>query len=88
MECYYFLDIYSQVLKPGALLHLKTDDPTLYQFSLQSIETHPKYKIIYADDDIYDKNLNCLELAIKKKKKKKHLAKGLKIKYICFQYVE
>ena len=84
----YFLDIYSQVLKPGALLHLKTDDPTLYQFSLQSIDAHPKYKIIYTDDDIYDKPLYCPELAIKTHYEKKHLAKGLKIKYICFQYVE
>ncbi|MBK9109834.1 MAG: tRNA (guanosine(46)-N7)-methyltransferase TrmB [Saprospiraceae bacterium] len=81
-----FLNIYKAVLKQGALLHLKTDDPDLYAFSLESIEQHPCYKILYNNDSIYDSALSIPELNLKTYYERMHLEKGRKIKYIRFEY--
>lgn len=35
-----FLDRYKQILKPGGLIHLKTDSPVLYEYTLEQIEAH------------------------------------------------
>ncbi|MBK7812519.1 MAG: tRNA (guanosine(46)-N7)-methyltransferase TrmB [Saprospiraceae bacterium] len=77
-----FLDHYSKVLKEGAHLHLKTDDPGLYAFSLQTLQSHPNYTVLYHDDDIYSKSLPYPELEIKTYYEKIHLDLGKKIKYI------
>ncbi|MBK9269958.1 MAG: tRNA (guanosine(46)-N7)-methyltransferase TrmB [Saprospiraceae bacterium] len=77
-----FLDHYSKVLEDGAYLHLKTDDPGLYVFSLQTIQSHPNYTVLYHDDDIYGKTLPYPELEIKTYYENIHLDLGKKIKYI------
>ena len=33
-----FLNYYKKILIPGGIIHLKTDDPTLYQFTLDTID--------------------------------------------------
>lgn len=76
-----FLNIYKQVLQPGALLHLKTDDPTLYDFTLQTIrETNSRLHA--AGEDIYSQPLIHPFLNIKTYYEKMHLEAGKKIKYV------
>lgn len=82
-----FLNIYKAILKQGALLHLKTDDPVLYAFSLETIEQHPSYKILYNNESIYDAGLMFPELNIKTYYENMHLEKAKKIKYIRFECV-
>ena len=77
-----FLDRYKKILKPGGKLHLKTDDRTLYDFSLETIASHNDYDIIYHSDDIYSKELFIPELAFKTYYENKHLENGLTIKFI------
>lgn len=81
-----FLNTYTSVLRKNALLHLKTDDPDLYAFSLISIDQHPSYKILYKNDSIYETKLDFPELDIKTYYECKHLEMGKKIKYIRFEY--
>jgi tRNA (guanine-N7-)-methyltransferase len=42
-----FLRIYQRVLKPGGMIHLKTDSPSLYEFTKQVIEM---YEILLHED--------------------------------------
>ena len=76
-----FLSIYKNFLQPGALIHLKTDDSTLYAFTLETIE-QTRCILHYADDDIYSKPLPHPFLEIKTYYEKMHLAEGKKIKYV------
>jgi len=79
-----FLDRYRLLLKKGGLLHLKTDDPTLYEFTVETLEADPKATILYNKDDIYSEPLAFEELTTKTYYEKMHLEKGRKIKYVRF----
>ncbi|MBK8953988.1 MAG: tRNA (guanosine(46)-N7)-methyltransferase TrmB [Saprospiraceae bacterium] len=81
-----FLNLYKDVLKPGALLHLKTDDPVLYEFSLETIEKHPLYELLTWNASIYESALDLPELDIKTYYERMHLEIGKKIKYVGFRY--
>lgn len=47
-----FLERYRPVLKPGAVIHLKTDNSNLYHYTLRVIEENG-HKLLYHSDDIY-----------------------------------
>lgn len=81
-----FLNRYTQILKPGASVHLKTDDPSLYAFSLESIEQHPQFVLDYCDDDIYRRSELSADLRIQTYYERMHLAHGKSIKYIRCHY--
>lgn len=81
-----FLARYKKILKPGGLVHLKTDSTSLYEYTLEVIAEQKLNKLI-ATDDLY---ANCppgrQELTdIKTYYEGLFTAKGEKIKYICFQ---
>jgi tRNA (guanine-N7-)-methyltransferase len=78
-----FLNVYQQILKADGLLHLKTDDLMLYEFSLESLEEN-NCPIFYQNDDIYANPLAFSDLEIKTKYEKSHLANGRTIKYLRF----
>lgn len=59
-----FLNIYKEFLKTDALIHLKTDDPTLYNFTLATI-ADTNAILLFNDDDIYSKPLHHPFLDIK-----------------------
>ncbi len=79
-----FLREYRKILKPGGLVHLKTDDPTLFDFTLEVLQEEKDVKIQYQDHDIYAKPLPMTELEIKTFYEKQHLAIGRTIKYVRF----
>jgi len=80
-----FLDRYQKIIKPGAIFHLKTDDPTLYEFTLNTISQYDGATLIYTKDDIYQDELDFPELEYKTYYERSHLAIGRKIKYIKFK---
>jgi tRNA (guanine-N7-)-methyltransferase len=73
------------VLKPEGIVHLKTDDDHLYQYTLEVIASDPRCELIYHDDDIYSHELPFSELDLKTFYETQHLAKGKTIKYIRFR---
>ncbi len=77
-----FLDEYRKILKPHHILHLKTDDDTLYEFTLETFKEYPHLEIIYCNEDIYARELAYAELAIKTYYEGMHLEEQKKIKYI------
>lgn len=77
-----FLNRYKDILKKGGIIHLKTDDPTLYEFSQEQFEECPFINVLYDRDDIYAQPLDFEELKFKTYYEKQHLEKKRKIKYI------
>jgi tRNA (guanine-N7-)-methyltransferase len=81
-----FLDLYRPFLKDGGLIHLKTDDLTLYEFSLESLAAWGHGDIVYSNDDIYATPLYSQDLRHKTYYENMHLTAGKKIKYIRYAY--
>jgi len=77
-----FLDRYRKIIKNEGILHLKTDDPTLYEYSMETLENCSFVNIDYHKDDIYNSALAYDELEYKTYYEKQHLQKGRTIKYI------
>ena len=46
-----FIDIYRKILKPGGIVNLKTDDATLYNYTLDVIH-EDKLTLLYSDEDV------------------------------------
>lgn len=80
-----FLDEYRKILQPEGLVHLKTDAPSLYEFTLETLAGYPDATLLYHDDDIYSKPLPVPELEIKTYYERMHLDEGKTIKYVQFR---
>ena len=79
-----FLDVYRQIVKPGASLHLKTDDPTLYEFSLESLKKNGA-KILFHTNDLYSSTEELGDAtAVQTTYEKRYIKEGRLIKYIRF----
>jgi tRNA (guanine-N7-)-methyltransferase len=79
----HFLDKYRAVCQQNAIVHLKTDDPDLYQYSLE-VATEQNLKILVAEYDIDSAGIRQNELAIQTFYETQHLANGKTIKYLQF----
>ncbi|MEP7195191.1 MAG: tRNA (guanosine(46)-N7)-methyltransferase TrmB [Saprospiraceae bacterium] len=78
----FYLDIYSKILRNGALINFKTDDPELFDFGLKTIQGREDFKLLYQNKDIYSKPLFMEALEIKTYYEKMHLQKGRTIKFL------
>ncbi len=84
-----FIDRYRQILKPGGIVHLKTDSDLLFQSTLDEIEAN-KYTLLESTWDLYseiDQNLDQTTkdiFHIKTHYEKLFTAKGEVIKYCKF----
>jgi tRNA (guanine-N7-)-methyltransferase len=79
-----FINEYRKILKPDGLVHLKTDEPQLYQFTLETLIEDHDCKLLYHNPDIYASTLIIPELEIKTYYEKMHLEEGKTIKYVQF----
>ena len=80
-----FIKEYRKILKKDGLIHLKTDEPNLYQFTLETLLEDQNCTINYHNPDIYSGTLIIPELETKTFYEKKHLEDGKTIKYIQFR---
>lgn len=80
----YFLEKYRHFLRPGGLVHLKTDERKLYDFTLETIAEDPRCRILFETDDIYSAPLEYPELDIKTFYEAKDIAGEKQVKYIRF----
>ncbi len=79
-----FLERYRKILRPGGILHLKTDSYLLYDFTLDVIHADPRCHVLYANPDIYSGPLYDPVLEHKTFYETQHLAEGRKITYVKF----
>lgn len=83
----HFLRKYQQILPPGGVVHLKTDSPELYEFTMETLEEIKFCELLYHDFDIYSKPLVHPALAIKTKYEYMHLEAGKTIKYVQIKMI-
>jgi tRNA (guanine-N7-)-methyltransferase len=78
-----FLRIYQAVLKPGGLIHLKTDSPDLYMFTKQVIQIYGLH--LHEDyHDIHSMEHPAAELQIKTHYEALDIASSNRVHYLCF----
>jgi tRNA (guanine-N7-)-methyltransferase len=79
-----FLSKYKQFLQKEGLIHLKTDSPVLYDFTLETLADTEGSVVEIADPDFYAKPLIMKELEVKTYYEKKNIANST-MKYIRFK---
>lgn len=79
-----FLEIYKKILVTDALLHLKTDDLNLFDYSIETIKDQGG-KILEQIKNIYQQKTIPDLLKIKTDFEKKHLQAGKNIHYLKFK---
>lgn len=80
-----FLEIYRKILKSGGVVSLKTDDDTLYNYTLKVID-ELGLKLITESNDLYSSDKLTDEEKILTKYERQHLADGKKIKLVRFTF--
>ncbi len=78
-----FLRLYQQILAPGGCIHLKTDSPSLYDFT-KLVAGMYSIPILEDDNDIYAHDKVSQELAIKTHYEGLDIAKSNRIHYLKF----
>lgn len=79
-----FLRLYQQLLKPDGLVHLKTDSPVLYQFTLTVIHLF-QLELLNHSGDVFSSDTIKPELNIKTYYEGLDIAQSNRIHYICFR---
>ena len=75
---------YQRIMKPGGLIHLKTDSPFLYTYTVEMLRLNP-YPVLANTDDLYASDLYPDARALQTHYEKQWLDRGLSIKYIEWQ---
>ena len=79
-----FLNIYRKLLKPGGIIHLKTDSVELYDFTLETIQKEG-CSIVRKIDDLYSQAPDDKLLSVKTHYETIHLKDGKTIRYVAFR---
>lgn len=77
-----FLRAYQKFLKPGGIIHLKTDSPALYAFTMKVVEMYG-LNLVYWSDNVYAADY-APELAIKTYYESLDIAQSNRIHYLAF----
>jgi tRNA (guanine-N7-)-methyltransferase len=80
-----FLELYRKVLVKGGLVHLKTDNTPLFEFSLETLEKYPTVSDLIFTHDLYQSPMNEEHFGIKTYYEAKFHAEGENIKYLKFR---
>jgi tRNA (guanine-N7-)-methyltransferase len=83
-----FLEMYKQLVKTGGLIHFKTDNTGLYEYTDLVLSDRPDCQIHYNTADFYESELRDAHHGIKTRYEKIFSDKGEKIKYIQFSFTE
>ncbi|RSK39496.1 tRNA (guanosine(46)-N7)-methyltransferase TrmB [Hymenobacter perfusus] len=81
-----FLNLYQQILRPGGLIHLKTDNEDLFDYSLEIVQQRPGATILAHTKDLYaTPELLPHAEDIQTTFERKYRSVGVPIKYLQFQ---
>jgi tRNA (guanine-N7-)-methyltransferase len=83
-----FLEMYKQLVKAGGLIHFKTDNTGLYEYTDLVLKDRPDCQIHFNTVDFYESELRDAHHGIKTRYEKIFSDKGEKIKYIQFSFTE
>jgi len=74
---------YEKVLKPGGIIHLKTDNDLLFEYTKQVAQEH-NFSVIECSSDVYGEKIRGPVTELQTYYEKIWIEQGLKIKYIAF----
>ncbi len=80
-----FLKQYRQLLKPGGLLHLKTDSAFLFEYTLEVLKQESG-RLMAVCPDVYRDATCPRDMDIQTTYEKMFAEKGMTIKYLCFSF--
>lgn len=78
-----FLAKYAEILKPLGVIHLKTDNTGLLDYTLDMIREH-SYHLLFSSEDVYKFEEPVAATAIQTFYERKYIKEGIPIKYIAF----
>ncbi|MCX2739190.1 tRNA (guanosine(46)-N7)-methyltransferase TrmB [Pontibacter anaerobius] len=79
-----FLDLYERIVKPGGIIHLKTDNGPLYEYTVEVLQERQVKDLIYTSD-LYNSDLQEHTMGIYTTYEKRYLAEGVPIKYLQYK---
>lgn len=82
-----FLDMYKPLIQEGGVVHFKTDNTGLFDYTLDLLRTREDIKLIGFTHDFYLSEWRDDHFGIKTRYEKIFTEKGEKIKYLKFQFI-
>ncbi len=82
-----FLNLYKKIIKLRGLLHLKTDNTELYEYSLETLDNRQDIHILSYTDDLYHSKMMAEHYNINTRYEQEFTAEGNMIKYIKFSFI-
>ena len=82
-----FLDMYKPMIKAGGIVHFKTDNTGLFDYTLELVKSHEDIEVIAHTFDFYQSEMKDDHHGIKTKYEKLFSDKGEKIKYLKFRFI-
>lgn len=80
-----FMNLYKKILSPRGIIHLKTDNTPLFEYTLEVIKEY-QVKLLAQTVDLYNSSLDEEHLGIKTRFEKSFFEKGFNIKYLRFYF--
>lgn len=85
----WFMQRYQRIVRPGGLIHLKTDSPFLYTYTREMLRLNP-YPVVANTDDLYSPEAEQTAIltdarALKTHYERQWLDRGMRIKYLAWQ---
>lgn len=82
-----FLKMYKTMLSAGGVIHFKTDNTGLFDYSVELIQSREDIEVIGFTSDFYQSEWKDDHFGIKTKYEKMFSDKGEKIKYLKFRFI-
>jgi len=83
-----FLEIYQRIMVSGGLLHLKTDNDILFQYSLETLQNRKDVIDLQFTSDLYKSEYVADHHKITTRYEKEFTRQGFKIKYLKCRFTE
>jgi tRNA (guanine-N7-)-methyltransferase len=81
-----FLDMYKPMIKAGGLVHFKTDNTGLFDYTLDLVKSRADIEVLAFTHDFYQSDMRDDHHGIKTRYEKMFSDKGEKIKYLKFRF--
>jgi tRNA (guanine-N7-)-methyltransferase len=79
--------MYKPMIKSGGIIHFKTDNTGLFDYSLELVKSRVDIEVIGFTSDFYQSEWKDDHFGIKTKYEKLFSDKGEKIKYLKFRFI-
>ncbi len=80
-----FLDIYKNFLAKDGIIHLKTDNIGLFEYTVTEVIEQHQHELIYLTRDLYNSDCKGAPKEIQTFYEKKYLEQGIPINYVKFR---